>query len=95
MSDYENMSQWLLSVQVSRFLQLLATLYMYVDFIQQSFYLLSKPCWKSDLDVIVLKTWIWHNNHYFVTTIWQYLGDMIITGNFNHDYHDNQNIAHP
>ena len=20
---------------------------------------------------------------------------MIITGNFNHDYHDNQNIAHP
>ena len=31
----------------------------------------------------------------FVTTIWQYLDDMIITGNFNHDYHDNQNIAHP
>ena len=25
----------------------------------------------------------------------QYLDDMIITGNFNHDYHDNQNIAHP
>ena len=27
--------------------------------------------------------------------IWQHLGDMIITGNFNHDYHNNQNIAHP
>ena len=36
MGDYENMSQRLLSVQVSRLLQLLATLHMYVDFIQQS-----------------------------------------------------------
>ena len=36
MGDYENMSQWLLSVQVSRLLRLLATLHMYVDFIQQS-----------------------------------------------------------
>ena len=38
MSDYENMSQQLLSVQVSRLLRLLATLHtcMYVDFIQQS-----------------------------------------------------------
>ena len=33
MGDYENMIQRLLSVQVSR---LLATLHMYVDFIQQS-----------------------------------------------------------
>ena len=31
----------------------------------------------------------------FVTMIWQYLDDMIITRNFNHDYHDYQNIAHP
>ena len=23
------------------------------------------------------------------------MDDMIITGNVNHDYHDNQNIAHP
>ena len=30
-----------------------------------------------------------------MTTIWEYLDDTIITGNFNHDYHDNQNIAHP
>ena len=30
-----------------------------------------------------------------MTTIWQYLDNMIITGNFNHDYHNNQNIAHP
>ena len=30
-----------------------------------------------------------------MTTIWQYLGDTIITGNFNRDYHDNQNIAYP
>ena len=36
MGDYENMSQRLLSVQVSRLLRLLATLHMYVDFIQQS-----------------------------------------------------------
>ena len=38
MGDYENMSQRLLSVQVSRLLGLLATLHtcMYVDFIQQS-----------------------------------------------------------
>ena len=34
--DYENMSQRLLSVQVSRLLRLLATLHMYVNFIQQS-----------------------------------------------------------
>ena len=36
MGDYENMSQRLLSVRVSRLLQLLATLHMYVDFIQKS-----------------------------------------------------------
>ena len=36
MGDYENMSQRLLFLQVSRLLQLLATLHMYVDFIQQS-----------------------------------------------------------
>ena len=36
MGDYENMSQRLLSVQVSRLLRLLATLHMHVDFIQQS-----------------------------------------------------------
>ena len=33
-----------------------------------------------------------HNNHYFCD---HDLDDMIITGNFNHGYHDNQNIAHP
>ena len=36
MGDYENMSQRLLFLQVSRLLRLLATLHMYVDFIQQS-----------------------------------------------------------
>ena len=36
MGDYENMSQQLSSVQVSWLLRLLATLHMYVDFIQQS-----------------------------------------------------------
>ena len=36
MGDYENMSQRLLSMQVSRLSRLLATLHMYVDFIQQS-----------------------------------------------------------
>ena len=36
MGNYEYMSKWLLSVQVSRFLRLLATLHMYVDFIRQS-----------------------------------------------------------
>ena len=36
MGDYENMSQWLLFVQVSWLLQLLATLHVYVDLIQQS-----------------------------------------------------------
>ena len=30
-----------------------------------------------------------------MTTVWQYLDDKSITGNFNNDYHDNQNIAHP
>ena len=36
MGDYENMSQRLLFLQVSRLLRLLATLHMYVDFIQLS-----------------------------------------------------------
>ena len=36
MGDYENMSQRLLFLRVSRLLRLLATLHMYVDFIQQS-----------------------------------------------------------
>ena len=36
MGDYENMSQRLLFLQVSRLLRLLATLHMCVDFIQQS-----------------------------------------------------------
>ena len=36
MGDYENMSQRLLFLQVSRLLRLLATLHMHVDFIQQS-----------------------------------------------------------
>ena len=34
MGDYENMSQRLLFLQVSPLLRLLATLHMYVDFIQ-------------------------------------------------------------
>ena len=36
MGDYENLTQRLLSMQVSRLLRLLATLRMMVDFIQQS-----------------------------------------------------------
>ena len=41
MGDYEHMSQWVLSMQISQLLQLLATLHMYVDFIQQSNWYLS------------------------------------------------------
>ena len=36
MGDYENMSQRLLFLQVLQLLRLLATLHMYVDYIQQS-----------------------------------------------------------
>ena len=96
MGDYKNMSQWLLSVQVSRLLRLLATLHTYVDFIQQSsWYLLFVA--KTDLDVIVLKTGLQYGK--LIIILWPRYGnildDIIITGNFNHNYHDNQNIAHP
>ena len=36
MGDYENISQRLLFLQVFQLLRLLATLHMYVDYIQQS-----------------------------------------------------------
>ena len=46
-------------IRGSTVLWLLATLHMYVDFNNQidTFHLLRKQFWKSDLDVIVLWTW--------------------------------------
>ena len=99
MGDYENMSQWLLSASIMIITIIAIISYLiYVCRFDATIKLTipCKQCWTTDLDVVVLKTWSYGTIIIiFMTTVWQYLDDKIITGNFNHDYHNNRNIAHP